>query len=180
MLDKAAKQNQDIRFTVLTVNIVLISALLLAALAYLNPTFSFDDAALIRITSFNLLVITAWSLWSWRILTGNWFDPYTLFLIAAALFNGGQAFLEIFGLNSSGSLQGNLYGGIYGSGILEGRFSSTTILKTLFLVTLGLAAYHIGGSLSVALTRKKSRPGSDITTEVSTEQSLRSLRWVGW
>src|SRR5829696_4343412 len=177
MLDKAAKQNQDIRFTVLTVNLVLISALLLAALVYLNPTFSFDDAALIRIASFGLLMITAWSLWSWRILTGNWFDPYTLFLIAAALFNGGQAFLEIFGLNSSGSLQGgsyggSYYGGIYGSGILEGRFSSTTILKTLFLVTLGLAAYHIGGSLSVASTRKKSRPVSAITPEAFAEPTL--------
>jgi oligosaccharide repeat unit polymerase len=180
MLDKAAKQNRDIRFTVFAVDLVLISALLLAALAYLNPTFSFNDEALIRITSFGLLVITAWSLWSWRILTGNWFDPYTLFLIAAALFNGGQAFLEIFGLNSSGSLQGSHYGGIYGSGILEGRFSSATILKTVFLVTLGLAAYHIGGSLSVASTRKKSRPVSAITPEEFAEPTLRALRWVGW
>jgi oligosaccharide repeat unit polymerase len=180
MLDKAAEQNRDIRFIVFAVDLLLISSLLLAALTYLNPMFSFDDAALIRITSVCLLVVTAWSLLSWRILTGNWFDPYTLFLIAATLFNGGQAILEIFGLNTGGTLQGGYYGGIYGSGILEGRFSSATILKTLFLVTLGLAAYHIGGSLSVASTRKKSRPGSDITTEVSTEQSLRGLRWVGW
>src|SRR5215210_1956499 len=131
MLDKAAEQNRDIRFIVLAVDLLLISALLLAALTYLHPMFSFNDAVLIRITSVCLLVITAWALLSWRILTGNWFDPYTLFLIAATLFNGGQGILEIFDLNTGGPYQGAFYGGIYGGGILEGRFSSATIVKTL-------------------------------------------------
>lgn len=82
-----------------------------------------------------------WSLWSWRLLGGKLSDPYILFIVTATVFNGGQAFLEVFGLNSTG--------------ILRGRFSPEAILATLTFVILGLASFHLGGLIAAASYKGK-------------------------
>lgn len=88
-----------------------------------------------------LLLLFGWSLWSWIVLTRSWFDPYSLFLVAANLFNAGQAFLEVFDLNPSG--------------MLPDLFPERTVLDSLFLVFLGLSAMHLGALLSVGQPNTK-------------------------
>jgi hypothetical protein len=87
-----------------------------------------------------LLLLFGWSLWSWVVLTRSWFDPYSLFLVAANLFNAGQAFLEVFRLNPSG--------------MLPDLFPERTILDSLFLVFLGLSAMHLGALLSITVVAR--------------------------
>lgn len=114
--------------------------LLLAALAV---PLLWDDrlaaASLVYPLSAILLALTVWALWSWRAVTGSLFNPYTLFFLSAALFNGGQAFLEVFGLNRDG--------------LLGGRFSDHILAQTLLIVIVGLTAFH-WGALIAAVTRK--------------------------
>ena len=81
-----------------------------------------------------LLGLTVWVFWSWYIVTKSLFSPYILFFISALLFNGGQIILEVFNLNEKG--------------ILEGEFSSATLLPTMFLVVIGLAVFHLGALMS--------------------------------
>lgn len=112
-----------------------------------------------------LVVLTVWSFWSWRILTKSLFDPYILFFTSAVLFNGGQAFLEVFQLNENG--------------ILDGTFSSITILKTLFIVIIGLAAFHFGALLSASTGKAIfTKQGAEKKLSVSTMQN--NCRMIGW
>jgi oligosaccharide repeat unit polymerase len=158
------------------VNSLLLTLLVLLAFVYFNSTLSLHPASMITILTVYLLVVFVWGLWSWRVLTGSLFDPYALFLIAAVLFNGGQAFLELFHLNDEVIDTG--IEGTFSPGILGGRFSPETIVETLFLVALGLVAFHTGGLLSVPSYRRnllgqKAREKSVIPT-------LRALRLIGW
>ncbi len=106
-------------------------------------------------------VVAAWVMWSWYAATGSLFDPYGIFMGAALLFNGGQAYLEIFHLNKNG--------------ILDGMLFPETVGKMLFLTVLCLLAFH-GGALLAAAARKERPPaGDDGTMEVR----LRCLRTVG-
>ncbi len=91
-----------------------------------------------------LFALIIWSFWSWHIVTKKLFDPYILFLTSASLFNGGQAILEVFHLNKNG--------------LLEDRVSAETLLRTLFLVMLGLAAMHLGVLLSIATAKTANSP----------------------
>lgn len=111
-----------------------------------------------------------WSLWSWRVITGAWFDPYTIFLIAAFLFNAGKAFLEVFHLNKYGiqSLLSN-------DGHLIFSFSTGTIASALLLVSLGLGAVHLGALWAAARMRKHRMHES-----LPIVKSAQSSRLVGW
>lgn len=111
----------------------------------------------------------AWSLWSWRFVTGTWLDPYTIFLIAAYLFNGGKAFLEVFRLNEYG-----IENFVSNDGYLIFSFPTDTIARALLLVSLGLGAVHLG-ALWAAVTRKH-----DINRGPFALKSARRLRLVGW
>jgi len=111
-------------------------------------------------------------------LTGSLFDPYVLFLIAAILFNGGQAFLEIFQLNQAGSLKANL--SVTQGGILESQYPPKTILETLFLVTLGLTAFHTGGLFSAFLSNVGLQVKEVKTNRANAVSKAKGLRLVGW
>ena len=112
-----------------------------------------------------MLALLFWiSLWSWRALTNGLLDPYALFLMAAILFNGGQAILEVFHLNEYG--------------ILEGMFSPELTLKTLFLVFMGIASLHFGALVSVASARRDLRGIS--ATRRGGSNLIRETRMVGW
>ena len=106
------------------------------------PAIDLNDSSLIYPLCCLIVAHSVWSLWSWARITHSWFDCYSLFLIAATLFNAGQACLEVFGLN-----QGDM---------LDGQFSHATLVRTLFLVLLGLAAMHLGRS-SRPFARRKPR-----------------------
>jgi hypothetical protein len=121
--------------------------------------------------SLALLLLCLWSFWSWWQVTGSWFDPYSIFLGAANVFNAGQAFLEVFGLNRAG--------------ILDGEFSPETTLKTLYLVFLGLASLHLGALLSTesglgycsTLGGGQAGPAGDAA---GAEGPRAAVRRVGW
>lgn len=103
-----------------------------------------------------------WSIWSWRIVSGRLFDPYIIFLGAAILFNAGQVFLEIFQLNSYG--------------LMNGVFSAEITLETVYLVSLGLAVFHLGALAGILSDR------SDVVTPPHHRTGIQpeDLRTVGW
>lgn len=105
--------------------------------------------------------ISIWSVWSWRKMTRSFFDPYILFFLAAVLFNAGQAFLEIFGLNKDG--------------LLAGRFSPDILVQSVLLVALALGAFHAGGLLAAVSHRKNE---SDPASALIFAQSTRNIGWI--
>ena len=116
-------------------------------------TAGFKAEDLIYPASLLILLICVWSIWSWNLFNRSLFDPYTLFLTSVAVFNGGQAFLEVFHLNENG--------------ILNGTFASETILKSLLLVAMGISGLHLGALLSAGMIRQQPSPG----------RMVRSCRW---
>ncbi len=86
--------------------------------------------------------------------------------------------MDIFGLNKLGIEAGILYG----SRVVE-RFSPATILEAVFLVTLGIMAFHTGGLLSMPLALK--RMPLNLKREAKLEEkpamlTAKALRIVGW
>ncbi len=75
-----------------------------------------------------------WSVWSWYVVTRSVFDWYLIFLLAATIFNGGQAFLEVLHLNRYG--------------LLDGKFSPDTLMRTLYMVLLALSSFHLGALIA--------------------------------
>ena len=112
-----------------------------------------------------LLVLTIWCFWSWFAITKSLFSPYILFFISALIFNGGQAILEIFHGNPKG--------------ILDGEFTSNTLLNTIFIVNLGLAFFHLGALISTGESKLISPKKNDDKTEKSLSNIKRSYQ-IGW
>lgn len=110
-----------------------------------------------------IVLLSLWIFSSWWFVTGTLFDLYTLFVLSAVLFSGGQAFLEVFGLNDNG--------------ILANRFSSDITLWALLVVALGLSGMHLGAILSV---RKTTNRSADSRNVEDVELQLKSLRKLGW
>ena len=107
-------------------------------------------------------LVVVWSFYSWHLLGRGWFGPYGLFLLSASLFNGGQAALEVLGLNLDG--------------VLGGRFSSELTVKALYLVALGLAALHLGAIGALGNDPDHGR----FRIQPSGEQRSHACRSVGW
>ncbi len=53
-----------------------------------------DDSLVYPLCCLDLWLTAFGRCWSWARVTRNWFDCYSLFLIAATLFNAGQALLR--------------------------------------------------------------------------------------
>ena len=160
-IDVADGRRPRYGLSIILVQMAILAAFLLIAIFF--PSFNNHPERFIYPISVFLLVLFIWSLWSWRALTGNLFDPYILFITAAFAFNAGQAFLEVFHLNNGG--------------ILDGRFSPQIILETLLLVTIGLTVFH-SGALIASFTRVGKKKSEAET--LSERQNGRSLRLVGW
>jgi oligosaccharide repeat unit polymerase len=96
-----------------------------------------------------LIVLVIYFFWSWIFLTKSLFNPYTLFLLSAFLFNGGQAILEIFHLNEDGILTYLKISSVLPS------LSDKNIVDTLFLVIICLTAFHFGALISLSLIEEK-------------------------
>lgn len=110
-----------------------------------------------------IFLLSLWMFYSWRVITGTFFDLYTLFLLSAVLFSGGQAFLEVFGFNDTG--------------ILANRFSSDITLAALLIVALGLCSMHLGAIMAVIGGANRY---NDITTAEDIDVQSKTLRRVGW
>lgn len=123
--------------------------------------------ALICPFSLLLVVLAGWIALSWKKVTGSLFDPYMLFIVAAVLFNGGYAFLEILGLADSADC------------FLRGRVPDATIIASLLLVILSLAAFHAGGLLAVGV-QKLRMPAADTSMSYILRRQRRAARIIGW
>ncbi len=146
--------------------IIYVHALIFLLLGIVIPAFTETHSAETMIPAYCIFItgIFVWCLWSWRFVNGRLFDPYTLFLIAAFLFNGGQALLQVFGLNAHG--------------LLNGRFAQDTLFSTLVLVIIGLMGFHLGGLL--AYNAKHSQVTPDESVSVAQHIQDRALRSIGW
>lgn len=136
---------------------------LLVVLCALRDSVGVPPDMVIRPACMALIAISIWSLWSWYRVTGGYFDPYVLFWISAVLFNGGQAFLEIFSLNENG--------------LLAGVLSSEIVLRTLILVILGLATFHLGGLTAVAAARGFGRKNNSFRQDLGMATNSRIVGW---
>jgi oligosaccharide repeat unit polymerase len=172
MLSRSGWRNQNVWTTVMLVNVLILVLLMLSALVYSILVSDVPEESMVYLFSFVLVIVSVWSVFSWYASTKSMFDPYVMFLLAAALFNGGHALLRILRLDESGVLEGGL------QSVLRGQFSSEVALRTLFLVSLGLVAFHTGGLLSVSTYRRD--PPTDKTEAESTSRKAYALRLIGW
>lgn len=132
----------------------------------LYEQLNFQTESLIYPSCCFLLLLTVWVFWSWSFITKSLFDPYILFFFSALLFNGGQIILEVFSLNENG--------------ILDNKFSSETMLKTIFLVNIGLASFHLGALMSAVKIKINSPLNNSIIKETisSSSKNTYSIGWI--
>ena len=147
---------------IIALHFVVSCAAVLAA--YLMPSADLAESAAIRLECLILSGLAVWLIWSWRTLAGGFFNPYGLFLAAALLFNGGQAFLEVFGWNSQG--------------LLAGTFSTNVLERTLVLVMLSLAVLHLGALIALAFTTPSAPRGAGTSGQGSAADAF-ALRLIG-
>lgn len=144
--------------------IQIIIIVLLIIFAYFYWSLNIAAEVLIYPLSIFFSILFIWSLWSWEKIEESLFNPYILFFISAALFNGGQIFLEVFHLNDQGMLQ-NL-------------FSPEIILKSVFLVTLGLSVFHLGALISMIQSKKKLQNKIALQKIVIMDQDIRLIGFI--
>jgi oligosaccharide repeat unit polymerase len=135
--------------------VLCVSAVLTAVLLH----GSANTAVLIPLCTV-ITVTFAWSLWSWRHMTGTLVDPYGMFMTSLFLFNAGQAPLEVLGMN--------------GQGLVGGKFDDETLIATLLLVCLGLSFTHLGALLAVRSPPMRLRRPRFVVSG----QALRATGWV--
>lgn len=117
--------------------ITLVVGVMTVAVAFLG----FDSKSLLYPCSVVYALLIVWIVWSWKQTSGSVLSAYLLFVLAAAFFNGGQLLLECIGMNSNG--------------VLGGRFSDETLIRTATFCVLSLACLHLGAML--AARRRPSR-----------------------
>lgn len=156
-------------------SIIIISLILFR---FIYQPLIFKQDSLIYIFSCVLCGITIWSLWSWYILTKSLFNPYILFFLSAFFFNGGQALIEVLHLNESSNIQ------LWELSNQISPLSSESIINTLFLVIIGLAALHLGALISIATEKLRvSNFESEKTLLISSNNSYiigKRLIWIAF
>jgi oligosaccharide repeat unit polymerase len=157
-------------FCVIQVGIVCVIALCGACFEAIG--LSVESAIYFNCVAFLLLFI--WSLWSWYCENGSLFNFGGLTIIAFAAFNGGQMILEVFHLNKALNLSLVIAG--YRDGLLGGKFSDDTLMKSTYLVLLGYAALYLG--LLLARYRVHFHEGSRSGVRGSAV-APDDLRWMG-
>jgi hypothetical protein len=71
-----------------------------------------------------------WILYSWVQVVRSIVSPYWLFVLVASFFNGGHAFLQLFGANPNG--------------VMDSTFSTLTTSSTILYSTLSMMLLHAG------------------------------------
>lgn len=131
----------------------------LLLLAYLISLFNYSEPGdNVTLLSWTIILVFSWCLYSWKRVTGNLFNPYTLFFTAVMLFNAGQAFLEVIGANLHG--------------YLEGRFIDDTIAKSLFLSLLCIYTMHFFALITLLFVKTR-----EVVEE--NQSNYRALRTTG-
>jgi oligosaccharide repeat unit polymerase len=77
-----------------------------------------------------------WMLFSWAQVVRSILSPYWLFVLVASLFNGGHAFLQLFGANPNG--------------VMDSAFSNLTTSSTILYTTLSMMLLHLGALWRIA------------------------------
>jgi oligosaccharide repeat unit polymerase len=144
----------------LVANGAAIGLLVAAGLVY--PVTQLDANDVFYPMCLVLTLAFTWILGSWLVLRGTLFEPYPLFMLAAGMFNGGQAFLEAFGLNKGG--------------MLGGRVPVETMVPGLYLVAISLLALHWGALQAVA--RKRPQPPDANLCGPARQKATRSVGWI--
>jgi oligosaccharide repeat unit polymerase len=132
-----------------------------------NSSFDLPREVWVYAISIVIVVCFLYAVGSWYVITGQLFDPYVLFLVAAMLFTGGQALIEIFKIEPAPVF--NIYNKVH----------AKTVLSALFLVSLGLLSFQSGG-LVAALQHggKKAQVPSWRFSDPNRVQFV--LRTAGW
>ncbi len=141
----------------------VIVALLFAGAGY--KVFSISAEASFLPLTIVFLILTIWFLWSWKKLTNSWFDPYSMFIVAAFLFHGGQTFLIVLNVQAGP--------------MLDDLFRDFVLVEALYLVILGMAVFHLG-ALSAATFRRYSKRGKAAMDHRSIVVSDNLVHSVGW
>jgi oligosaccharide repeat unit polymerase len=108
--------------------------------------------------------LAIWQIYSWNRVTGEWFDPYIMFLLSALLFNGGQLLLETFQVNPEG--------------ILDNKFPPDLLFKSIMLVVLGMAFFHMGALLSIGFRGEAQTRVLSLQNEAQIEKEARIMGYV--
>lgn len=132
---------------------------------YIHAGFTHEE--LIYPLSLVMTLSALWSFWSWHRLTGSIFDPYTIFLLAAFMFNAGQAFLEASGLDDQKIL-----------GDPNHTFRVEVVVSTLFLVLLGISAFHLGALLAAIIFEYRARAVKPGREEFNDRNSVLAVGWI--
>ncbi len=138
---------------------IILVLLLFGGLLYAE--YELDALSITNVACWAVAAVTLYAFWSWRRIGGSFFDPYSLFLLSAVLFNASLAFLQVLGIGSGG--------------ILDGAFFAETTLGALYLVAVGLAAMHLGALLGVRGGRLP-----DFRCVVADPGTAQALRRTGW
>lgn len=115
-----------------------------------------------------IIVSFFYAIFSWRVLTGQIFDPYIIFLIAAMFFTGGQAIVEIFNIKPASFLD------------VYNRVDANYVLSALFLASLGLLFFQAGGTLAALQGVKSIQKKSLMIGINDLKRQKYALRTVGW
>jgi oligosaccharide repeat unit polymerase len=99
-----------------------------------------------------------WMLFSWARIVHTIVSPYWIFVLVAALFNGGQALLQVFGLNPSG--------------VLESSFSIVTTSSTIIYASLSMMLLHCGALWR--MTREREQAPEPVSEDLE-----RGAVWLG-
>jgi len=105
---------------------------------------------------FTLCIV--WMLFSWARIVHTIVSPYWIFVFVAALFNGGHALLQVFGLNPSG--------------VLESRFSIATTSSTIIYACLSMMLLHCGALWRMMRERRR-------VPEAPSEDLEKGAVWLG-
>lgn len=164
-LNRTNRFNPDLTCLLAIVVQSCVIIFLILSFSFYEDSFLQPDT-LIYPSSCFLFGLAVWVFLSWYVVTKSLFSPYSLFFLSALLFNGGQIILEVFNLNEKG--------------ILEGEFSSTTILSTIFLIVIGLSLFHLGALISALKIHVDSIEVSPQQKEYNNIRRDKEISLVGW
>ena len=149
------------------VHLVLLTLYALLSRGYYDPQLAGvylpPEGGGITLLSAAYTVISVWCLWSWKRVAGSLFRPYSIFLMSALVFNGGQMYLEVAHLNANG--------------MLDGEFSRETLVNTMVLVTLGIGTFHLGALIAAWLHGPESPRRVDEERDRREAAGMRLAAW---